>query len=1060
MAWTSDGQIDLEKFSAMKFRNLGPAGMSGRITAIDVDLSNEDIIYVGAASGGVWKSVNGGISWKPIFDDMPTLSIGSIAIDQSNPDVIWVGTGEGNPRNSVNVGGGIYKSIDGGQSWKSMGLEKTKVIHRVVVHRDNPDVVYAGALGSPWGDSKDRGVYRTTDGGKTWENTLYIDEQTGPGDLVVDPHNPNHLIAGMWSHRRTPWDFVSGGDGSGMYVTYDGGDNWKKLTDKEGMPKGNLGRIGLSFAPSKKGLVYALIEAKENGLYKSNDGGNKWELVSKNNIGNRPFYYSDIFVDPSNENRIFNLFTYISLSEDGGKTFTQIADYGNGVHPDHHAFWISPTDPDYLINGNDGGATISRDRGKTWEFVDNIPVGQFYHVNIDNDFPYNVYGGMQDNGSWVGPSFVLKPGGIRNSDWQELYFGDGFDVSPFPGDSRYGYAQSQGGNIGYYDRETGRVNFVKPAHPDGEPLRYNWNAPFAQDPHSDCGIYFGSQYLHYSSDCGQNWTILSPDLTTNDTTKQKQDVSGGLTIDATNAENHTTCLSIAPSPVDKNTIWVGTDDGNLQITRDGGKNWKNVASRLSGLPSGSWLPQIEVSHKNAGEAFIVANNYRRNDYTPYAYHTTDYGESWRRIADGNNIKAFTTSIVQDDEQENLLFLGTDGGLYFSLDKGVRWQKWDEGFPSVQVRDMKIHPVYGDLVLGTFGRAFWILDDINPLRALASQGTSLLNKDLAVFQPQDAFHAYYRSYDGIRFNAQGDFVGDNKGAGSAVVSVWLKPQEKEKGKPGQRKKGGKDKQGKKGGKDKPDMKGKKKKKPQDAVIRIIDSAGDTIRTTSVKLKEGMNKVNWSLNRDGVRFPRRQERRGGNSKYAPGGRDVMPGTYKMVLSHGDHKDSATITVKLDPRIDHDMAALEAHEKLAADYEVHVQSATDSYNEIKKARKTLKVVKAVLEAQQDSTSKSLLKDMKGVEGKLDSLSNLFMDPPGLKGIQRNPNTLTATLGGVRGYMRTPWMAPGSNTMAVMNKAIKATEETTGAVDGFFNGDWKEFHEAVDALNIDLFGNMKEKE
>jgi photosystem II stability/assembly factor-like uncharacterized protein len=1025
----SDAQINTEHFKSLNFRNIGPAGMSGRVTAIDVDLSNPDRIFVGAASGGVWLSENGGISWKPIFDDQPALSIGSIAINQKNPAEIWVGTGEGNPRNSVNIGAGIFKSIDGGKTWKKMGLEKTKVIHRIIIHRDNPDVVHAAALGSPWGEHIERGVYRTTDGGKTWKNVLYVNELTGPGDLVVDPGNPNKLIAGMWEHKRTPWDFNSGGRGSGLYLTYDGGENWKKLTEEEGMPKGDLGRIGLSFAPSKPNIVYALIEAKENGLYKSVDGGENWELVSSKNIGGRPFYYSDIFVDPQNENRIFNLHTFITLSEDGGKTFRDIANYGNAVHPDHHAFWISPSDPSFLINGNDGGANISRDGGMTWEFIDNIPVGQFYHVGLDNEFPYNVYGGMQDNGSWGGPAYVLRSGSIRNSDWQELMFGDGFDVSPWPKDSRYGYAMSQGGNVGFYDKVTGRTQFVRPNHPDHNPLRFNWNAAIAQDPFSECGVYFGSQYVHYSTDCGNSWDIISPDLTTNDTLKQKQDISGGLTIDATNAENHTTILAIAPSPVDRNVIWASTDDGNLQITKDMGKTWTNVSYKLQGLPEGSWIPQIEISHVNAGEAFVVANNYRRNDDTPYAYHTNNYGQSWTRIADTKQVSHYVCSIIQDDVEPNLMFLGTDGGLFVSFDKGMNWKHWDEGFPNVQIRDMKIHPREGDLVIATFGRAFWVLDDINPLRKIASEGQKILEKDFVAFTPPDAYHAFNRSYEGIRFNAQGDFNGDNRWMGGARLAMWVKPSEDKK----------------------------KDKKQKDVKIMVLNESGDTIRTFTRKLDEGFNRIYWGLEQDGFEFPSKRDRKADDDK--PGGLDVMPGSYQLIYEYEKHKDSTMVEVKLDPRTDHDMDALKAKADAADEYAVIVGEAKASYDKIKKARKTVQLIKSVLEVQQDTTKKEMLKKIKTINSRLDSLDELFFNPDGLKGIQRNPNNLTGVLGGVRRYINTSWGAPGDNAMATIRRSRIETDRVTAEVNKFFETEWNPFQQMVKDFQIDLFSGMEEK-
>ncbi|MCB0636458.1 MAG: hypothetical protein KDC54_07555, partial [Lewinella sp.] len=692
---------DQKYFEALAPRNIGPAGMSGRVTCIDVDLSDPEIIYAGAASGGVWKSTDGGIKWEPIFEDQPLQAIGAIAVDQTNPDVIWVGTGEGNPRNSHNTGKGLYRSLDGGATWQLMGLENTRNIHRIIVHRDDPNTVYVGAMGSIWGPNPERGVYRTRDGGKTWEHILSVGDGVGIADMVVDPTNPNKLLAAMWEFDRDPWFFNSGGPGSGLYITYDGGDNWKRITAEEGLPKGNLGRIGMAIAPSNPDRIYALVEAKVNGLYKSDNGGRTWSLVSDENIGNRPFYYSDIFVDPVNENRIYNLWTYVSLSEDGGKTFRTILDYGAGVHPDHHAFWVNPNDPNYLIEGNDGGLYISRDRGATWRYATNIPAAQFYHINYDMDIPYHVGGGLQDNGSWVGPSQAWKSGGITNHDWQEVFFGDGFDLSFRPDNNRYVYAMSQGGNVGLVDRETGATTFVKPVHPEGITLRFNWNAAFAQDPREDCTIYFGSQFLHKSTDCGKNWTIISPDLTTNDPEKQKADVSGGLTYDATQAENYTTIIAIAPSNFDENTIWVGTDDGNLQLTRDGGATWTNLADRLPGANAGSWIPYIEPSKTNAGEVFVVVNDYRRNDWRTLVYHTMDNGRSWKQIVNPDQVDGYALSIVQDSEAPNLLFLGTDYGLYFSIDYGANWTKWTQGFPSVQVADMKIHPRENDLIIATF-----------------------------------------------------------------------------------------------------------------------------------------------------------------------------------------------------------------------------------------------------------------------------------------------------------------------------------------------------------------------
>ncbi|RMG57018.1 MAG: hypothetical protein D6722_25505, partial [Bacteroidetes bacterium] len=703
--------LDLAPFSAMKARSIGPAGMSGRVTAIDVVRDQPDIIYAGTASGGLWRSMSGGIAWEPLFDTQRVASIGAVAIYQKNPDIIWVGTGEGNPRNSQTSGYGVYRSLDGGHSWTCMGLEETRNIHRVLIHPENPHVVYVGAQGPAWGDSESRGVYRTTDGGRTWDKILYHDASTGIADLVMDPRNPNKLIAAMWEFRRKPYSFQSGGPGSGLYVSFDGGESWDRRTEDDGLPKGELGRIGLAIAPGMPEVVYAYIESKKNALYRSDDGGFSWRKVNDDmdEIGGRPFYYADIYVDPQNENRVYSIHSTVTLSEDGGRSFRTLLGYvgSGGVHPDHHAWYIHPDDPSFLINGNDGGMAISRDRGKNWQFVENLPLAQYYHINVDNDWPYHVYGGMQDNGSWKGPAYVWRRGGIRNGYFTELYFGDGFDVVPDPADSRYGFAMSQGGYLGRYDSETGYSKFVRPVHPDGTRLRFNWNAAIAQDPFDEATLYYGSQFVHRSTDRGETWQLLSPDLTTNDPDKQKQLESGGLTYDVTGAENYTTILAIAPSPVEKGLIWVGTDDGNLQLTRNDGESWTLLTDRLPGAPTNGWIPQIHPSNHEAGEAFVVLNNYRQNDWQPYLYHTRDYGQSWTRIADDKKVWGYCLSVVQDPEAENLVFLGTEYGLYVSIDRGQNWSRWTHGYPTVSTMDMKIHPRESDLVIGTFGRAAYV-----------------------------------------------------------------------------------------------------------------------------------------------------------------------------------------------------------------------------------------------------------------------------------------------------------------------------------------------------------------
>ncbi|NNE13787.1 MAG: hypothetical protein HKN51_02340 [Saprospiraceae bacterium] len=1054
-------EIDFDQFKAMKFRNIGPAGMSGRITAIDVNLRDKDHIFVGSASGGVWESKNGGISWKPIFDDQPTLSIGALKINQNNPAEIWVGTGEGNPRNSHNSGAGVFKTVDGGKTWTYMGLKETKLIHRIIINEHDPNTVLVGAMGSAWGTSSHRGVYKTTDGGATWEKTLYIGDNVGIADMVADPSNPNKIMAAMWEFGRTPWGFNSGGKGSGIHLSYDGGSTWKKLTDKEGMPKGDMGRVGLAFSASKPNIVYALIEAKTNGLYKSVDGGEKFSLVSSKNIGNRPFYYAEIYVDPQNENRIYNLWSYVSKSEDGGKTFKTIMDYGNSVHPDHHAFWIDPDDSNYLIDGNDGGLNISRDGSKTWRFVQNLPVGQFYHVDVDNDFPYNIYGGMQDNGSWVGPGFVLKSGGIRNYDWQELYFGDGFDVAPRKDNNRYGYAMSQGGNIGLWDKVTGRTEFIKPQHPDGEKLRYNWNAALALDARNDCGLYFGSQFVHYSDDCGKSWKIISPDLTTNDTIKQNQSKSGGLTLDITGAENHTTILAIAPSPHDESFILVGTDDGNLQVTNDGGDSWNNIANKLPGLPKNAWIPQIEISKINPNEIFVVVNNYRMNDWSAFLYHSTDKGLTWRRIVDDSDVDGFVCSVVQDPEHDDLIFLGTDVGLYFSLDHGNKWIKWEKGFPPVQVRDMKIQSDFDDLILGTFGRSFWVLDDIKPLRELSKTKMKTLDEPFKVFETGIAYQTSRRSYDGIRFNAQGEFIGDNR-RGGAVFNIWNKPKDKEEA---EMKKSSKDKKEKKGKKNKDkskkdkDEKGEMDKKPEakkkkdgkKVKILAINAQGDTVRTFKRNIKEGLNRIGWRPDAKGVDFPRKSDPK---EKSEPGGMPIIPGTYKMVFFYKDYKDSVNLEIALDPRIDKSYFDPEAKYDAMSSFNGHVEKITKAFNNLKEAKKSMKLYKEIIDVQPDSIKKMHSKTHKTIGSQIDSLMNLYMLPEAKKVEYRDDShTLMNKVYSARRFLGTSAGAPTENGQHAIKTAIRETKKVLTGINSFFEGPWSEYVEDVKALPVDIF-------
>ena len=1039
----ADG-LDMKKLKAMKARSIGPGGMSGRVTAIDVVLSNTDVMYVGTASGGLWKSESGGVKWEPIFDDQKSASIGDVAVDPTNSDVIWVGSGEGNPRNSQSAGYGVYKSIDAGKTWEYKGLGETRNIHRVLINPKNPDIVYIGAQGSAWGDSENRGVYKTTDGGDTWEKILYVDESTGIGELVMDPQNPNKLIANMWQFRRWPWFFKSGGSSSGLYITFDGGNKWKKLSDKEGLPKGDSGRMGLAIARSNPKIIYALIESKKNALYKSEDGGFKWKKISDKNIGGRPFYYAEIYVDPINENRIYNLHTYVTVSNDGGKSFQSLMTaYGaNGVHPDHHAFWGHPTNPHFIIEGNDGGLNISLDRGKTWRFVENLPVAQFYHINYDMDWPYNVYGGMQDNGSWRGPAYVWRAGGIRNSYWEELFFGDGFDVVPHPANSRYGYAMSQQGNVGRYDLLTGHTQLIKPVHPDGKYLRFNWNAAIAQDPFDEDAIFYGSQFVHYSTDQGNNWKIISPDLTTNDKTKQEQHKSGGLTFDATGAENYTTILAIEPSPLDKNVVWVGTDDGNVQLTKDRGKTWSNMSKKIYGVPKGSWVPQIVASSYNPAEAVVIINNYRRNDWKPYVFKTENYGNSWKSIATEENVWGHALSYAQDPIEPKLQFLGTEFGLYVSIDESKTWTKWTNGFPTVSTMDLKIHPREHDLVIGTFGRAAYILDDIRPLREMAKSTDNLLEKRLHFFEPPVAVLSINRQAAGTRFEANAIFSGDNRKAGSMITFVY-NPESENKEK---KKKAGTNKEKKK----------KTDDKKEKVKMEVLDADGNIIRTVKHNVEPGLNRVYWGLRRKGVRRPNAPKPTKPDAR-EPSGPPVLPGEYTVRLSHGKESVTQVVNVITDPRVGINKRNLERLEPIYKKQMKITSSVTKAMDQIREAKSIITSVNKMLEVKTNKSHKALQKSGKAMSDSLKILEELIVNKKGLQGIVRSPNILSAKIQGIGRYLYSNLTGPNTSHEYLLNYSETETEKVLNQVNQFFLNDWQEYQSKVEDAELSLFKSYK---
>lgn len=1061
-------QFSMDILKDVKPRNIGPGGMSGRVTAIDVVINDPDIMYVGTASGGLWKSESGGITWNPIFDNEATASIGAVAIQQSNPSVIWVGTGEGNPRNSLNGGYGIYRSLNGGKTWQLMGLENTRHIHRVIIDPTDPNTVYAGAIGSPWGEHPERGVFKTTDGGKTWNKILFTNNRSGVADMVMDPTNPNKLMVAMWEHKRDPWFFKSGGEGSGLYITHDGGATWEQKSDKDGLPKGELGRIGIAIARNKPNIVYALIEAKKNALYKSEDGGFNWKKINdKEDIGNRPFYYSEIYVDPQNENRVFSVFTYVNVSQDGGKNFKQLMPaYGadNGVHPDHHAWWIHPTDGSFMIDGNDGGMNITRDGGKTWRFIGNMPVAQFYHINVDDEFPYNVYGGMQDNGSWRGPAYTWKAQGIRNSYWQEISFGDGFDVVPDRDDSRYGWSMSQQGFVSRYDHLTGNNYTVRPTHPDPEiELRFNWNSAINIDPVANNTIYFGSQFVHKSTDKGLTWKVISPDLTTNDPEKQKQGDSGGLTMDATGAENHTTILVIEPSPVESNMLWVGSDDGRVHYTQNGGETWNEV-SNLPGLPEGSWIVQIKASNKNKGEALLVANDYRRFNYTPYAYRTTNYGKTWNRIVDEGDVLSYALSIVEDPVEKNLLFLGTDDGLYLSMDAGNKWTKWTHGFPTVSVKDMVIHPREHDLVIGTFGRAAWVLDDIRPLRALA-KNQSILSSDIALFDPPTAYQAAYQQPTGSRFGADAIYNGENRDSGALLRYYFRKDPSKapvvseadtnttesdseENEAPVVSEDDTTD------GASEEDIEGASK----DSLYLKIYDGSRLIRTLKRKLPDstGIYTWRWRMDEAGTDRPSRKI---SERKNEPGGTSVKPGTYRVDLEYEGTTASTSIKVESDPRLTVSQKAISESYAASKQLEDLTQKAADAVKQLVESKITVEEFSAKLKKEDKKGYKEELKTSKEIVKKIDSVIAFYIGKEDKRqGITRNPEvTVMQRLGTANYYSSSRPSGLTQTERTLMAHAKTALNDALQKTNMFFTTDWEEYVSTMKKIEVSPFKQTK---
>ena len=952
--------------SGLGVRNIGSAVMSGRISALAgrTDADGRTLLLVGAASGGVWKSKDGGTTFTPMFDKQPVQSIGTIALDPNHPDTYWVGTGEAWTRNSVSIGDGVYKTTDGGETWTNVGLPKSERVAKILVDPSNSDVVYACVAGALWSDSADRGLYRTADGGKTWTQVLKGPNlSTGCASISIDPNNPNKLFAAMWDFRRTGWDFRSGGkgpdapSGSGLYVSENGGANWTQLDPKanKGFPSGPLGRIGVTIAPSNPKIVYALIESARSALFRSEDGGATWEERDRSqNMVWRPFYFANLTVDPKNADRVFKGDLSLIASDDGGKSFSNI---NGGTHGDHHQLWIDPTNTSHVLTGDDGGLWTSWDGGNRWIKSENLPISQFYHVSVDDKDPYQVYGGLQDNTDWVGDS--AYPGGIGPSRWESFLGGDGFFAYPDPSDpEHYLYAETQGGTIARVNRQTLETRDIQPRPDKQEKLRFNWNTPIALSPNEAGTVYIGAQYLYRTRDHGQTWDRISPDLTTNDPNKQKQEESGGVTVDNSAAEMHTTIYSISESPLKAGLIWVGTDDGNLQLTQNAGGAWTNVIKNVRGLPANSWVSWVEASRFNEGTAYATFDRHTFGDFAPHVYRTTDYGRTWTEIVGADSgVRGFAHVIKEDLKAPNLLYLGTEFGLYISVDGGGHWAAFKgRDFPAVAVRDITIQPRDNDLVLATHGRGIWIIDDITPLRSLTPE---LMAKSMAILpsrpvQQRQENNGGWNSGDAV-------FTGENPTDGAVIT--YYQPTRA--------------------------LIGKLK-------IEVLDKDGKVLDTLSASKRPGINRVSWNMRAPAPRAPSAAQLAFNASQ----GPRLPPGDYTVRITKGDQVYTDRITVVLDRRATFDLAGRQ-EEFVAA------QRAGALFNRMSDLVDRINAVRQGAEARTAGASAALKPELEALEAKADGLRKEIVatkEGGAITGEERLREHLDSLYGAINGYEGRP--------------------------------------------------------
>lgn len=948
-------------FSAIRARNIGPAIMSGRVSDMAVIDTAPKKIYVGAAGGGVWKSTNGGVSFTPIFDDYPQ-SIGAIRIDQARPDTVWVGTGEPWTRNSTSVGEGLFRTTDAGKTWSKIGLDSTERIAMIAIHPKSPSTVFVAAPGPLFHDSEHRGLYRTTDFGVTWNKVLAGDRRTGCTDVVIDPKNPKIMLASMWSFRRTPHSFTSGGSGGGIFRSTDGGTTWTKMS--KGLPAGDVGRIAIAMSPVDPKTVYASVEAKESGLYVSTDGGLSWQ---RRYVGGavdiRPFYFSRIVCDPKDKNVIYKHGVGLYRSDDGGMTFGTVA---NSAHSDHHAVWIDPANTEHLLIGTDGGVYESLDKGRSVRFFGNIPIGQFYHVTTDDQQPYKVYGGLQDNSSWFGPS--RKPGGIGNGDWQLVGGGDGFHVVVDRGNPDIVFWESQGGNIVRTNTKTGQSKTVAPKPDDGSmKLRYNWNSPIVRGTKAGV-VYVGSQYVHRSTDLGESWKRISPDLTTNDSTKLSQEESGGLTVDNSSAENHCTVFTIAESPRSESIIWAGTDDGNLQVTTDGGASWRNVTPNVPGLPKATWVSCVEPSSHADATCFVTFDGHMTGDMTTYVYMTTDMGATWKPLS-APYLKGYAHVVRQDPRRSSSLYLGTESGLYISNDNGQSWTHFRNKLPMVAVRDLAVQSREEELVVATHGRGLYIIDNLDVLRSFDPKSQT---EDITIVPPRPVQRTF--GVGGSRwFGGDADYVGEDK---SLAPRVWYILKDKH-------------------------MRG-------NFVLRLKDSTGKMIRTLPASTRKGLNVVDLPVSRMAPISPRSKV---GGAFGTLNGPILDEGTYTLEFDRGGQISSVPVTIVTDTTLGFSVEEMQQQKMLMRDLHVMYEDLAVTTYRVQSAIDTL--------AGRTSTDASVRDSLVALNA---TLVNTRPGMMGLTGEEQLREVISGLYGEVNGYLG----RPGDTQLAL---AAKLAERVTSA-------------------------------